>query len=446
MIRKTILSCAALLSITAQAQVASPASGDIMLNVSRGDGTFQSRYVDTVKTGALQFIMFGQDPTPGSITSPPTLRVQQRTLGPSIVCGALNGSTCDVVATAVTIGSSQINDASPTGRALMTASSGAVALSTIGGASSGDLAVGLSGKSNISHTHVVNDITDATSGGKSLMLMATPAAGRTALALGTGATANTPASGNAAAAELVIGSDTRLTDTRTPKAHTHVSGDITDSTTAGRSILTATDFAAQRGLLSVLSASEANAAFYPLGSNPAAYLTAITNAQVLGALGFTPYNATNPSAYINLVAARAGISVTGNGSYNSSTGVITVNAYTPPARIYSNPARTLGTSYQISATRDAQVSYSIGVEVAGLLSVTPVKTTGYLEYADDAAMTTNLVLVDTGRSGAGGLINLSNSGTVKLVGGIPAGKYARLRVVNVGSPTVTLDSTQEVQQ
>lgn len=309
MIRKTILMCAALLlGVAAQAQVSSPASGDIMLNVSRGDGTFQSRYVDTVKTGELQFIMFGQDPTPGSITSPPTLRVQQRRLGPSFVCGALNGSTCDVVANNVTIGSSQLNDASPIGRALLTASSGAVALSTIGGASSGDLATGLSGKANASHNHLVSDITDATANGKSLMLMGSPADGRAVLALGNAATANSPVSGNAATSELVLGSDTRLADARDPKAHTHPSSAINDSTVAGRSLLTASDFASQRSLLGVMSVSESNAAYYPLATNPAGYVSA---AGARGAISLTTtgsgaatFNQTSGALNIPLPAAQ----------------------------------------------------------------------------------------------------------------------------------------------
>ena len=50
----------------------------------------------------------------------------------------------------------------------------------------------------------------------------------------------------------------------------------------------------------------------------------LNNSDIVGALGFTPYNATNPNSYITLPQALAGISVAGGGSYNSSTGVITV--------------------------------------------------------------------------------------------------------------------------
>ena len=44
---------------------------------------------------------------------------------------------------------------------------------------------------------------------------------------GTASLKNTPVSGNAAAGEVVLGSDTRLTDSRTPLAHSHVLADVT---------------------------------------------------------------------------------------------------------------------------------------------------------------------------------------------------------------------------
>lgn len=70
------------------------------------------------------------------------------------------------------------------------------------------LAADLAAKAAASHIHVLANITDA----------------------GTAAAKNHPASGNAAAGEVVLGNDTRLDDARTPIAHTHASGDITDFT------------------------------------------------------------------------------------------------------------------------------------------------------------------------------------------------------------------------
>jgi hypothetical protein len=61
-----------------------------------------------------------------------------------------------------------------------------------------------------SHTHDLSDISDS----------------------GTAAALDVPATGDAAAGEVVKGDDTRLTDARTPTAHTQVASTITDFSTA----------------------------------------------------------------------------------------------------------------------------------------------------------------------------------------------------------------------
>lgn len=58
----------------------------------------------------------------------------------------------------------------------------------------------------VGHTHTLVDVTDS----------------------GTAAAKNVPAVGDAAAGEVVLGNDSRLTDARTPTSHTHLEADITD--------------------------------------------------------------------------------------------------------------------------------------------------------------------------------------------------------------------------
>ena len=50
----------------------------------------------------------------------------------------------------------------------------------------------------------------------------------------------------------------------------------------------------------------------------------LTSGDVTGALGFAPYDASNPAAYVDAAGARSAISVTGAATYNSLTGVINV--------------------------------------------------------------------------------------------------------------------------
>ena len=61
----------------------------------------------------------------------------------------------------------------------------------------------------------------------------------------------------AVAETVCAGNDSRLSDARTPTAHTHTAANISDSTTAGRALLTAADAAAQRTELGLSSASQA---------------------------------------------------------------------------------------------------------------------------------------------------------------------------------------------
>lgn len=83
---------------------------------------------------------------------------------------------------------------------------------------------------------------------------------RAALGLGTAAYINVASTGNASAAEIVKGNDTRLSDARTPVAHTHAAANISDSTVTGRAVLTATDQAAARTAIGAGTSSTYNVA------------------------------------------------------------------------------------------------------------------------------------------------------------------------------------------
>lgn len=197
---------------------------------------------------------------------------------------------------------------------------------------------------------------------------------------------------------------------------------------------------------------------YPLTGNPSNFLTSITSGQVTGALGFTPYSASNPSSFVSQSGARTAVSLTTTGTsgaatYNSSTGVLNVPNYTPPAvpaRSQSAATRALNTVFQVSATRDALVNYSvqctITASIAGGQSCDVV-----LEIATDAAFTAGVQTVGIVGTGQTYTLAVAIQGvqpqTAQVTGYVPAGYYARLRTVNVtGSPSFQFRAGQEVLQ
>ena len=68
------------------------------------------------------------------------------------------------------------------------------------------------------HTHTASQISDSTSAGRSVLTATDAAAQRTAIGLGTAAVKDAPVSGDATSGQVVLGSDTRLTNARTPSA------------------------------------------------------------------------------------------------------------------------------------------------------------------------------------------------------------------------------------
>ena len=110
----------------------------------------------------------------------------------------------------------------------------------------------------------------------------------------------------------------------------------------------------------------------------------------------------------------------------------------------SAATRSLNTAFQISTTRNTQVSYAVDVSVTSVL-LAGTQGTVTLEYADNSGMTTNLVIVASGTSATGGVLNVTNVGTVSLVGFIPAGKFVEILTTNTtGTPTFTSRAGQEV--
>jgi len=133
--------------------------------------------------------------------------------------------------------------------------------------------------------------------------------------------------------------------------------------------------------------------------------------------------------------------------WNAVSGITQIMGKPDPMnapRAYSPSTRALNTAFQVSATRDARVSYPVDITVNSLL-ITGQQGTVSLQYADNSAMSTNLVTVASGTNSTGGVLSVTNIGTVLLVGDIPAGKWVRILTANnVGTPGFTPRQGQEV--
>lgn len=111
-------------------------------------------------------------------------------------------------------------------------------------------------------------------------------------------------------------------------------------------------------------------------------------------------------------------------------------------------APSLNTAVRLSTTKDAFVNYTVDVTTTITLTTGQTGTVS-LHYADDAAMTTNVVEVSRALVGNTGVLtvglSLAQTVSTKLTGIIPAGKYRSIVTINtVGTPTFTSGIGQEV--
>lgn len=118
--------------------------------------------------------------------------------------------------------------------------------------------------------------------------------------------------------------------------------------------------------------------------------------------------------------------------------------FATPAASYAVPSRSLNSAFQISTSRDAQVVYTVDIQVSSLL-LGNAQGTVVLQYADNSGMSTNLVALPGGTNATSGVLNVVNTGTVTLAGRIPAGKYVRLATTtNSGTVAFAFRAAQEV--
>jgi hypothetical protein len=160
-------------------------------------------------------------------------------------------------------------------------------------------------------------------------------------------------------------------------------------------------------------------------TNPSGYLSSITSGNVTTALGFTPYNATNPSGYLSSITS---------GSVTTALGFTPYNATNPSGYITSNQTITLSGDVTGSGTTAIAVTLANTTVTTGAYgSATQVPTfvvnnRGQLTSAANVTIPNSLTFTGnvTGSGTVGGSValTLANVGT--------AGTYTSVTTDNNG--------------
>lgn len=139
-----------------------------------------------------------------------------------------------------------------------------------------------------------------------------------------------------------------------------------------------------------------------------------------------------------------------NSDWNSSSGLSQIlnkpTILAAPSQ--SVASRSLNTSFQVSTTRDAWVTYSVQLTVTASIAGGQNGDV-ILELASDSGFTTGVQTIAVAGVGQTYTLAIAIQGvqpqTCTVIGFIPAGKYARLRTVNnTGTPTYSIRAGQEV--
>lgn len=159
--------------------------------------------------------------------------------------------------------------------------------------------------------------------------------------------------------------------------------------------------------------------------------SAMTQANVISALGYTPASAPN-------LTAGNRISITG--TYPNLT-----ISYIEPT-INSAVARTLNSNFTISTTKQAIVIYTVTCSATNPLLAGSSTATAFLEYSINSGSSW-VSVSNAGNSNGVGLavaVALTNGQTGVLVGSIPSNALVRIRSTVTGTATLTYVTGQEI--
>lgn len=235
---------------------------------------------------------------------------------------------------------------------------------------------------------------------------------------------------------------TGVPSTFAPTAHTQIWSTITatPTTVSGYGLTDAATTAQLAGKFDIPTGSTAQ---YLRGDGSVATFPAIPGGTVTSITAGTGLSG-------GTITSTGTISLPNTGTASSYSGVTTdaqgrVTAGT--ARSQSSATRSLNSAFQISATRDTLVSYSVQITVTASIGGGQNGDV-ILEIATDSGFTTGVQTIAIAGTGQTYTLALALQGVMPqtgvLSGYVPAGYYARLRTVNVaGTPAFSYRAGQE---
>jgi hypothetical protein len=214
-----------------------------------------------------------------------------------------------------------------------------------------------------------------------------------------------------AGAAPVLEGDARLSDARTPTAHNQAASTISDSTTAGRALLTAADATAQRSALGLGTAATTAATDYAPVAHVGSGGTAHSNAVAAGAAGFM-----TGADKTKLDGIAAGAEVNVNADWNAGSGdaqilnkptlgsaaAAATGDFAPAAQGVTN-----GNSHNHDGGDGAQIAYS---SLSGLPTLATGTNTGDQTIANSSDATSHTVTL----SASGGTLQIAEGSNITL--------------------------------
>ncbi len=233
--------------------------------------------------------------------------------------------------------------------------------------------------------------------------------------------------------------------TFTPSAHNQAWSTITSTPTtmAGYGIadgatLTdlATKFATPSGSTSQYVRGDGSLAAFP--SLNAGTVTSVTAGTGLSGGAITT-SGTISMPSVGTAGSYSGLTTDAQGRVTAGTN-----------RSQASATRSLNSVFQVSATRDSSVQYSVQITITASISGGQDGDV-FLDIASDSGFTTNVQSLDVAPCSQSYTLAIALQGVQKCAaqvrGYIPAGYYARIRTVNnVGSPAYLFRLAQEVLQ